>query len=98
MFCCYLNYTFADTLAQAVFYMFIGSFFGDILIMRPALLLLLALLRFCKAKRLGYHKMDFKATKDVKESLNKAISDMFATRKKLKEDFEKSSARGHSGD
>jgi hypothetical protein len=57
MFCCYLNYTFHSKLAEAVFYMFIGSFFGDILVMRPALLMLIALFKFCDAKRKGYRPL-----------------------------------------
>jgi len=64
--------------------MFIGSFIGDILISRPLLLMLFALLKFCDAKRKGYKKVEYKDIKQVKEDLNKAIKDMFAARKKLK--------------
>ena len=84
MFCCYLNYTFQAALAEAVFYMFIGSFFGDIIIVRPAILMLFALLKYCKAKKEGYKKMNYKDVRQIKEDLNKAISDMFATRKKMR--------------
>jgi hypothetical protein len=95
--CCYLNYTFTELLAEYVFYMFVGSLFGDILVCRPALLMLFALLRFFNAKRLGYKKEDFKNIREIKEDLNKAIKDMFTTRKKIREDFGNNSARG-SGD
>ena len=84
--CCYLNYTFSTALAQYVFYMFIASFFGDIIVSRPLLLMLYALLRFCKAKKRGYTKIEYKSTKDIKEVFNNAIKDMFVNRRKYREE------------
>ena len=68
--CCYLNYTFQTTLAQAVFYMFIISFFGDIIVSRPIILLVIALFKYCKAKKQGYTKVPFKTQKDIKNLFN----------------------------
>ena len=76
-FCCYLNYTFADTLSRAVFYMFVSAFVGDILVTRPLLLMLLALLKYLDAKKKGYRKLEYKDTKEIKEQLNSAIKNMF---------------------
>lgn len=59
--CCYLNYTFQATLAQAVFYMFIASFFGDIIVCRPIFLMLIAMIKYCKAKNNGYKKIEYKS-------------------------------------
>lgn len=98
MICCYLNYSFSSLLAEYVFYMFIGSLLGDVLVCRPALLMLFALLRFISAKRMGYKKEEYKNLSEIKLDLNKAISEMFTTRKKIREDFGKNSARGESGD
>ena len=84
--CCYLNYTFSTALAKYVFYMFIASFFGDIIISRPLALMILALFKYCKAKKKGYTKIEYKTPKDLKDALNKAITDMFAGRKKYREE------------
>lgn len=84
--CCYLNYTFSSALAQYVFIMFIISFFGDLIISRPIILMLIAAAKFCKAKSNGYKKIVYKSPKEVKDSLNKAIKGMFENRKKYKEE------------
>lgn len=92
--CCYLNYTFADILAQYVFYMFVGSFLGDILVSRPIILLLMSLLKFCSAKKKGYSKIEYKSSKEIKDLMGKAIKDMFDQRRKLREQYK----QGGSGD
>lgn len=84
--CCYLNYTFQTALAQYVFYMFIASFIGDILVSRPIILMIAALFSYCKAAKKGYKKVEYKTTKDIKDVFNKAISDMFANRRKYREE------------
>jgi len=61
--------------------MFIGSFIGDILIGRPLLLLLIALLKYCRAKRNGYKKVEYQSPKEIKDLFNKAIKDMFVNNK-----------------
>lgn len=66
--------------------MFIASFFGDIIISRPIVLMILALFKYCKAKKKGYTKIEYKTPKDLKDALNKAITDMFAGRKKYREE------------
>jgi hypothetical protein len=89
--CCYLNYTFASTLAQAVFYMFICSFFADIIVFRPLFLILLSLFRFCRGKRQGYTPVAHKTEKEIQGAFNKAIKDMFDHRKKVKEEEKRNS-------
>lgn len=76
-FCCYLNYTFAETLSRAVFYMFVGAFVGDILVTRPLLLMLAALFKYLDAKKKGYRKLEYRDSKEVREQLNNAIKSMF---------------------
>lgn len=66
--------------------MFIASFFGDIIVSRPIILMIYALFRYCKAFKKGYRKVEYKSPKDVKASVNKAIKDMFATRRKYREE------------
>jgi hypothetical protein len=48
--CCYLNYNFSKALAQYVFFMFIGGFFGDLIATRPFILFILSLLMLCKGR------------------------------------------------
>jgi hypothetical protein len=55
--CCYLNYHFTPLLAQYVFYMFAGAFFGDILIIRTAILFIISLFKLCCGKIKGYRKL-----------------------------------------
>jgi c-di-AMP phosphodiesterase-like protein len=86
-FCCYLNYTFQTLLAQAVFIMFICSFFGDIIVSRPILILLIALFKYCKFKRRGYEKVQYKSPQELRQVFNKAIKDMFDSRKKMRENM-----------
>ena len=45
-----------------------------------------ALFRYCKAFKKGYRKVEYKSPKDLREGINKAIKDMFATRKKYREE------------
>lgn len=52
--CCYLNYQFDTLLAKYVFYMFIGAFFGDIVICRMVIILIASLLTYFKGKKVGY--------------------------------------------
>ena len=87
--CCYLNYTFSKTLAEAVFYMFIGSFFGDLLAFRPLILLFMTAIKMCKSKAQGYTKIDYKSSKEVKDLMGKAIKDMFDSRRKMRETSKK---------
>lgn len=75
--CCYFNYTFESELAQAVFFMFLGSFFGEMLLFRTLLILLMSLIKYCKGKCDGYEYIDFKNKKEVNDMLRMAISSMF---------------------
>jgi hypothetical protein len=81
-----LNYTFSSALAQYVFIMFIVSFFGDLIVSRPIILMIIAIFKFCKAKKNGYKKIQYKSPKEVKDALGKAIKGMFENRKKYKEE------------
>jgi hypothetical protein len=84
--CCYLNYSFPATLAQYVFYMFVGSFVGDVIVSRPIILMIFALIRYCRAYSKGYRKVEYKQPKDIRSAYNKAIKDMFDNRKKYREE------------
>lgn len=84
--CCYLNYSFTSLLAQYVFYMFVGGFLGDIIAARPIILMIYALFRFCKAFKRGYRKVEYKKPADIKQAYNQAIKDMFANRRKYREE------------
>lgn len=64
--------------------MFVCSFFGDILVSRPLILLIITLFKYCKAKKQGYKKVQYKSAADIKQALNKAIKDMFDNRRKLR--------------
>lgn len=97
-FCCYLNYTFAETLSRAVFYMFVGAFVGDILITRPLILMLIAMLKYLEALKKGYRKLQYKDSTEIKDALNTAIKDMFTKRKFTKEEPEKKGALKGKGD
>lgn len=46
----------------------------------------MAIFKYCTAKKNGYKKIQYKSPKEVKDTLNKAIKDMFANRKKYKEE------------
>jgi hypothetical protein len=58
--CCYLNYSFPKILATYVFYMFVGSFLGDLLVTRVLMLMLLALIKVCRGKAQGYKPIPYK--------------------------------------
>lgn len=75
--CCYFNYTFPATLAKAVFWMFLGSFLGDIVVTRPLLLMLLACLKFSRARKQGYDQVEYQDYEEIKDKLRTAIKDMF---------------------
>lgn len=45
-----------------------------------------ALFKYCKAYKKGYRKVQYKSPKDIRESVNNAIKDMFATRRKYREE------------
>jgi len=75
--CCYFNYTFETELARAVFIMFVGAFFGEMLIFRNLLILILSLIKYCKGKCDGYEYIEFKNKKEVNDMLRLAIASMF---------------------
>lgn len=64
--CCYLNYQFDKLLAKYVFYMFVGAFFGDILVFRVLLVLIASSLTYCKGKRNGFTKIDYRTSSEIK--------------------------------
>lgn len=58
--CCYLNYQFPSSLAQNVFYMFIGAFIGDLILSRILMILTMALVHYNEGKLKGYRKINYK--------------------------------------
>lgn len=96
MVCCYLNYNFSAVLAEKVFYMFIGGFFGDLIVTRPIFLFIMSLLKYCGGRARGYRKVEYKSSKDIKDMMGKAIKEMFEVRRKNRELQQKQTAA--SGD
>jgi len=83
--CCYLNYTLSTTLAKDVFFMFLGALLIEMLILRMLVILVMALLKYCKGMVNGYEKIEYKSSEDIRNMLNEAIKDMLDSKKKKRQ-------------
>jgi hypothetical protein len=75
--------------------MFAGAFFADFLVTRVLVLMLIALLKYCKGCAKGYRKLKYKSEKDIKNILGEAIKSMFDHKKVLKEKREQRHNKSH---
>jgi hypothetical protein len=79
--CCYFNYKFSTAVAQRVFFIYVVAWLLDFLLFRLLMILFMAMIRFCKARKQGYEKIDYLATKDVQVMISMAVKDMFRTKR-----------------
>lgn len=61
--------------------MFGCAFFGDMLVFRMLIILIMALLKSCVACCMGYRKVQYHSANDIRNLLNSAVKDMFTNNK-----------------
>ncbi len=64
--------------------MYAGAFFGDLIVTRVLILMIMSLFKLCGGAARGYRKIPYKSQKEIKDLLGSAIKSMFDQRKQLK--------------
>ena len=73
----YLNYKLDPTLARDVLFMFFFAAIMDLLFFRNLIIAIIALFKYCRAKKQGYEYVPFKKRDEVNTLINHAIQQMY---------------------